>query len=321
MDIMEKQITFDVDGVRIPAVLSLPSVEQPYWCVLLVPGSFYNDADGNYSKKDGNPFEAKPHVYADLARQLSSRGLAVLRYARAGTTVLDDQQAAAHRRFGERTVVAAQACRKMKELVPEVKACAVAGHSEGSVVALLVSTLQAGVGVNACICLSGPAYRFFDLMVRQTEARVQDGMASFADFKFPFELYKKSIELVRAGEPIPDHVKAGLPPFGIHAVPEAGKQYLRDYDAVDPSKVIAEVPCPVLIVQGGRDTSVTPENAQILFEARSGSKSSTMRAFFPDLQHFYKQVPPGMADPEAYALESECDEQVSEQIAGWLRSI
>ena len=319
--ITERQIAIDVDGVRIPAVLSKPEPDPVTWCVLLIPGSFYNDVDGNYLMKDGNPFEARPHVYADLARQLSALGHAVLRYGRAGTIRLDEEAAVAHRRFSERTVVAAQACREMRELVPEAKACAIAGHSEGSVVALLVATQGSDAAVDACICLSGPACRFFDLMIRQAEATMKDGMASFADFKFPFELYRKSIELVRAGEPVPDHVRSALPPFGVHAMPEVAKQYLRDYDAVDSCKVIAHVPCPVLIVQGGRDTSVAPENAQALFDARTGSKTGTTKAFFPELQHFYKRVPPGISDNELFGLEGESDGEVTDQISIWLRSI
>lgn len=318
--IAEQEVTFDVDGMRIPAVLSRPEQGGVIWSVLIIPGSFYNDVDGNYLRGDGNPFEARTHVYADLARQLSARGHAVLRYARAGTIVLDQQAAAAHRRFSERAVVAAHGCRKLRELVPEAKACAVAGHSEGSIVALLVST-GSGIAVDACVCLSGPAYRFFDLMIRQTEARVQEGMASFGNFKFPFELYKKSLELVRAGEPVPTDVKAALPPFGVHSMPEIGKQYLRDLDTVDPCQLIAQVPCPVLVVQGGLDTSVNPENAQTLFSARAGSRASTTKAFFPELQHFYKRVPPGMTETEAFGLEGESDGQVTDQIAAWLRSI
>ena len=318
--IREEEMTFDVDGVRIPAVLSKPEQGRVTWSILIIPGSFYNDVDGNYLRKDGNPFEARPHVYADLAHQLSALGHAVLRYARAGTTVLDYQTAAAHRRFAERAVIAAQAFQKMRELVPEAEACAVAGHSEGSVVALLVST-GSDVAADACISLSGTAFRFFDLMVRQAEARVQDGMASFANFKFSFELYKKSIELVRAGEPVPNGVKAALPPFGVHSMPEIGKQYLRDLDAVDPCKIIADVPCPVLVVQGGQDTSVTPENARILIDARARSKASTTKTFFPELQHFYKRVPPGMSETEAFGLEGESDRKVTDQIGAWLRSI
>ncbi len=319
--IKELEAVFDVDGMRIPAVLCRPERDAVRWCLLIVPGSFYNDLDGNYLKKDGNPFEARPHLYADLARHLAARGIAALRYARAGCTILDESQAGAHRLFSERTVVAAQACRKLRELVPEAKAHAIAGHSEGSVVASLVPGRQSSAEVDACVCLSGPGYRFFDVMIRQTEARVQEGMASFGHFKFPFELYRKSIELVRAGEPVPDHIKAALPPFGIHAAPEIGKQYLRDYDAVDPARAIAEVSCPVLIAQGGKDTSVTPDNAQVLFDARAGCKSGTMKAYFPDLQHFYKPVPPGMSDEEAFALETESDSRVAEQIAAWLRAL
>jgi len=58
---------------------------------------------------------------------------------------------------------------------------------------------------------------------------------------------------------------------------EASKRYLREYDEVDSRQLVAEVPCPVLIVQGGNDTSVFPDNAEMLWEARKKSPDPTER--------------------------------------------
>ncbi len=85
------------------------------------------------------------------------------------------------------------------------------------------------------------------------------------------------------------------------------QQYLRDYDAVDNSEMIAKVNCPVLIVQGGADMSVWFENGELLAAARRQSPSSTESAFFPDLDHFYKKAGTDVVD-----------ERVSASIVDWL---
>jgi fermentation-respiration switch protein FrsA (DUF1100 family) len=101
----------------------------------------------------------------------------------------------------------------------------------------------------------------------------------------------------------------------------AAQNYLREYDRVDSLKLMAAVPCPVLIVQGGNDTSVLPDNADLLFSARKGNPAPTEKAFFPDLQHFYKKCPPGLDPNLAFALDSDSDPAVAEAIAAWLGKI
>lgn len=47
------------------------------------------------------------------------------------------------------------------------------------------------------------------------------------------------------------------------------------------------------------------------------SRASTARAIFPDLQHFYKRVPQGMSAMEAFSIDSESDDCVSDAISTW----
>jgi alpha-beta hydrolase superfamily lysophospholipase len=321
MSFTEKPLLLEANGTRIPAVLSLPadSAPAPTWGIVIVPGSFMNDVDGNYLPEMGNPFSAKPHAYKDLAQQLAARGFAALRYARGGVTVLDKEKAEAHRRFADRTTVVAEAVRALRASVPGLNHIALAGHSEGGPVALLLMTRDKTVKVDAYISLSAPARRMFDIMLQQTEKTVRDGQASFGPMKFPFEAYKKAMDLTRKGEPVPAEVLKVLPPFGVYAMDEASKRYLRDYDEVDSRLLIAEVPCEVLIVQGGNDTSVYPDNAEMLWEARKKSPDPTRQAHFPELQHFYKVVTPGMDDMAAFGLETESDQKVGEAIGNWLK--
>lgn len=341
-NIAERRTSFEVDGVQIPAALTMPENEmgegkgkcqgqcqvqgqgqgqgQAEWCLVLVPGSFFNDLDGNY-KSPPNPFQASPHAYADLARQIARQGHAVFRYARSNLIIRDEGLAAAHRRFDERIAVVAEACKAARMMAPEATRLAVAGHSEGSVVALRLLSERRDINVDAYISLSGPGSRFFDIMIEQVEASAKDGSFSFGDMKVPFQLYKRSIELVRSGEPVPEEITKALPPFGVHTMDDTSRQYLRDYDAAMPATLIAQAACPVLIVQGGQDTSVLPDNAEILFHARRESRASTAVAYFPELQHYYKVAPPGISPMDSFAIDNESDERVSRSISAWLYSL
>src|SRR5881275_2654663 len=81
---VEHASTFDVSGWRIPAALTLPTESgdhdaPPASAILLIPGSLFSDVNGDYPT-----WNSFPHVYAHLARQLSARGHAVLRFAKLG---------------------------------------------------------------------------------------------------------------------------------------------------------------------------------------------------------------------------------------------
>jgi len=318
---IDKPLTFEANGIRIPAMLSLPETGKADWVVVFVPGSFFNDLDGNYLSEAGNPFNIKPHLYKDLAEGLARNGVGAFRHARAGATVIDTEAAAAHRRFADRTAVVAEAVRVVRQAAPGVKRVALAGHSEGGTVSLLLLSEAPDVKVDAYISLSAPGRRIFDIMLQQTAASVKDGTASFGPMTFPFAAYKEAMDCVRKGRPVPPDLLKELPPFGVYAMDETSKRYLCDYDEADPLKLIGPLALPVLIVQGGEDTSVYPDNADRLLEARRGNPAPTEKAFFPGLQHFYKAVPPGLNPMAAFGLETESDPAVATAIAAWLARI
>jgi len=321
MPITEKPCALVVNGTSAPAVVSVPGSGVAVWGIVLVPGSFLNDIDGDYRPEHGNPFEARPHAYKDLARQLAARGCAVLRYARGGVTVLDKDLAQAHRHFADRTAVVAEAIRVLRSAVPSVDHIAVAGHSEGGPVSLLLMTSHPEIKIDAYISLSAPALRMFDIMRQQTAASVKDGMASFGPVKYSFADYEEAMALVRAGRPVPPDLLKRLPPMGVWAMDEASRQYLREYDQIDSRQLIAEIACPVLIVQGREDTSVSPENADMLVAARKAGKRPTELALFPGLQHFYKRVTAGLDPMAAFGLDTESDPSVAAAIAAWLETL
>src|SRR5262249_55445237 len=150
-------------------------------------------------------------------------------------------------------------CRVARRHFPQTR-IAVAGHSEGSVVGAMTCVRFPDAPVDAYISLSGPAYRFYDLMLRGAERRAVDGVLQLGPMKMPLDLYCKAVDVARRGTPPPEELNAL--PFGFHKMDPDSQQYLRDYDAVDNSEMVAQIPYPTLIVQGGADMSVWFENGE-----------------------------------------------------------
>lgn len=326
----EEHLQFEAEGIQFPAALTLPVEQAVKWNIVLIPGSMANDVNGNYPSANMHP-----HTYADLARQLAQQGHAVLRYAKkgpdTGTHVIDEQKAAEHRLFPQQQYIATAACEKMRALVPHAKGMALAGHSEGSVHGLILAQ-QPNLAIDAFISLSGPAYRYIDLfihMARKLSAE-QGEIIDFGSFKVNAANYIRTFELMRAGQPLTDDIKAD-PTMQFFVsnwdseTPQAllARQYMRDYDTIDPCEEIVKIPCPVLVVQGGMDQSgVIADNGERLYQTRSAIQpDATAKAFFPDLQHFYKHADPAMNSYESMQLSGTTDEHVSKAISDWLDSL
>src|SRR5437588_8333637 len=155
-------------------------------------------------------------------------------------------------------------------------------------------------------------------------AREQGEIIDFGAFKVNAANYIRVFELMRTGEPLTEEIKAD-PTMEFFVKnwnsdsPQAqeGRQYMRDYDAVDPCVEITKVPCPVLVVQGGMDESgVHADNGKRLYQARYAvHPETTQLAFFPELQHFYKRARPGMAAQVSMALDEETDARVNETLS------
>ncbi len=320
----EEHFMLEAEGYQLPGALTLPEGQDVRWGVVLIPGSMGSDVDGNYPE-----MHMSPHMYADLARQLAGHGHAVLRYAKhgpgTGAVVVNEKQAKAHRVFSRQQYIAEAAIRKLRKMAPQIRGLAVVGHSEGSVHGMVISQ-RPDVGVDAFISLSGPSFRSMDLFIHKARAmaKEQGEIIDFGAFKVNAANYIRVFELMRAGEPLTEEIKAD-PTMEFFVKnwdsdsPQAqeGRQYMRDYDAVDPCIEIAKIPCPVLVVQGGMDESgVRADNGERLYQARHAVHPGTTRlAFFPDLQHFYKRARPGITSQESMALDGETDARVSEAVS------
>lgn len=314
----EKKAILNTYGVNLPIALSTPEKGKPLALILLIPGSFFNDVDGNYPEI----LKMSPHLYSDLARQLSIRGYTVLRYAKhgpgTGSTVTDQALAVTHTTFKGRELVAKAALQRLIEEGPAGTPIIIAGHSEGGLVASQLADHCASQ-VSGVVQLSAPALRFFDLALRQAELRERATGPITRDCKEDLDQFANAIHKIRNSEALPDHSFENPHLLGYQFLPKEAWEYLREMDGVDPVKLIQKISKPIFIGQGTLDESVNEENAGSLYSA--SPKGIAEVIYFQSLQHFYKKVDLSLSPIQAFTLETETESVVADEIGRWISGI
>lgn len=304
----ETETSVEFSGIRFPARLTRPA-GAPVGAVLIIPGSLNCDVDGNF-----NTWNVRSNVYADLARQLAARGWIVLRYAKAGpgtgAEVTDLAASAVHADFMTRVDVAHVALEQLRRELPAGTPLIVAGHSEGALVGSLLAGGPDAAHISGLVSLSGPALRLLDIMRAQVLAMPMPGT---------MDNYDRALGLIRSGQPLTPDLAADPRTGMLFSMGPMAWTFLKTEDAVFPPAAIAAVDRPVLLVQGGRDLSVTPEQVDALLAARKGLPTEVAR--FPELQHMYKRAPEGLDGMASFSLGGENDPAVADAIDVWGRKL
>ncbi|TAM61324.1 alpha/beta hydrolase, partial [bacterium] len=266
--VSERPLALTVHGTRIPAALDLPAHATAKGAVLVVPGAFNSDVDGNYPTQGFSP-----HTYADIARGLAARGYAALRYAKdgegTGITLFDANLAAQHQDFSERIAIAQAALQALREAAGNSVPVTIAGHSEGGIVATLLAAHDPNI--RGLIELEAPGQPILDLAQQQTFAAIADGERSGTippqTATTERALIVQAIAGIRAGIDPPPMIEPLITQyFGKPANVELAE--LRQEDRIDPAHAIANVHAPVLIVEGTADNVVPRGEAERLDAAR-----------------------------------------------------
>lgn len=294
-------------GFAIPCKLAWPA-GAPKGAVLILPGSLFIDVEG-----DMPSMGLHPHAYADIAGQLAALGWASLRMAKigpgTGSRAIDEPLARKNATFDGRLEHAAAALARLRAAV-RTGPLIVAGHSEGAIVANRLAADPRGRAAVGVVSLSGPALRLLDILRGQVAAMAPPGGPAP-----DLSVLDATIAAIRTGRPLPPEAAKNPQTMMMAAMPPTSLAYLAQVDAVDPLAAVAAVQQPMLLVQGERDDSVTPDQVDALARAR-GRRPTTIRRF-AGLTHFYKQAPPGLTPQAAMALSTTSDPAVAAAIADW----
>jgi dienelactone hydrolase len=271
--------------------------------VVLVHGSGPGDRD--QSLGPNKPFR-------DLARGLASRGVAVLRYekrTRQHGAKIASAGAASQFTVKEETVDDAVAAVRLLRATPGIdpKRIFVLGHSLGGMLAPRIATAAASQ-VAGLIIMAGAVRSLEQSILDQTRYLAKaDGTISPDEQKqiTALEQLVASVKTLKPTDPPLAAAGAGAP-----------ASYWIDLRGYDPPAAAAAVKLPMLILQGGRDYQVTPDDFA-KWKAALGTRSDVALKLYPALNHLFI-AGSGASLPAEYMVAGHVDESVVRDIAEWV---
>ena len=211
--------------------------------VIIVPGAFANDANGDYPA-----LHMRTHFYEDLADVIAADGFAVIRYARQR----DDWESETSLAQQVADVDLADRIAKIDRLVafarrrPGVTGVAIVAHSEGC---LAVAGSRAAV--LAMLGVSCPGRRLFDTFLDAT-AHTPQGTSSAA-----YGQLARDVAAVRAGAS-ETGTNDVLGAYFFGAMSSGPIAYLREMDRIEPCAAYAGIAFPIELLSGERDGASSP---------------------------------------------------------------
>lgn len=278
------------DGAVMSATLTLPADagKKKIPAVVLVTGS-------GPQNRDEELFEHKP--FAVLADYLARNGVASLRYDDRGVgKSTGDFSSATTATFKDDARCGVEFLRKF----PHIGKVGVIGHSEGGTIAFM---LGAERSVDFLVSLAGMAVSGKETMMRQNrrslEAAAMPEAAKEASLKLLELLFDTMQEQGRQGVSKPLDVDSLVEVSGL-SVPielvqtmkvsqKTRTPWLDALLSLNPREYIAKIKCPLLAVNGDRDTQVYPDNLEVI--RQHAPKSQTL--LMPGLNHLFQHAETG----------------------------
>lgn len=245
-----------------PAGVAKPPV------VVILPGSGPTDRDGN------SPLGVRGSTYRLLAEGLAAQGVASLRMDKRGMFANAGAAPDPNRVFIDDLAVDALAWAAKARAETGAPCAWLAGHSEGSLVALVAG--QKGEGLCGLILLSGSGRPYGTILRAQLKANPAN--APLLDQALA------ALDALEAGKHADTSTMhpALLPLF--HPVVQ---DFLINAMAKDPAGLIAAYGKPVLILQGSTDIQVLVEDANLLKAAQPKAELVVLEG----VNHLLKAAP------------------------------
>jgi pimeloyl-ACP methyl ester carboxylesterase len=327
----EEEVKFDnptAPGVTLAGTLTLPQQEGVFPAVILISGS-------GQQNRNEEMFGHKPFLV--IADFLTRNGFAVLRYddrgAAASTGVADTCNTYD---FSTDAEAAFQYLQTRKEI--NLKQIGFIGHSEGGTIAPMVAARKQDVAF--VILLAAPGLRGDSLMFLQTKLQAQSEGASEEELKTALDIRVQQNSIIFNTENVTEMAngltelfKEYINTHGSPLTPQKEKdewvkrgvlecttnfyRYLIKYD---PAPVLAQVKCPVLALNGGKDTQIAADenlNAIQKILHQAGNSNVTIKKF-PDLNHLFQTAETG-AISEYGTIEETFSQEVLEVMLNWLK--
>jgi pimeloyl-ACP methyl ester carboxylesterase len=251
-------------GHSMAGTLTLPKTRKDRIpAVITISGSGAQDRD------EALPGMRGYRPFRELAENLATRGIAVLRYDDRGFGASTGVHAVATSAdFADDTRAVINYLRTRPEIDPD--RIFLVGHSEGGMIAPMVAAEDPKL--RGIVLLAAPGHTGRQILEYQTRHNVD------------LQTQKSKVE------------RDSLFRLGILALDSAAAQqaWLRYFRAYDPMPVVRKVRVPVLIVHGSTDRQVTAEQAPLLADAlRAAGNTDVAVHVLPTVNHLFLSDPVG----------------------------
>ena len=302
----EESVSFTNAQYTFNGTLTLPenySKNTPV--VLMVTGSGQQD-------RDEELFSHKP--FAVIADALARQGIASLRY--------DD------RGWGDKSVNFADfttddfrqdAAAAIPLLQLRFNKVGILGHSEGGTIALM---LAAEGKADFIVSLAGIAISGKETLIMQN----RQAMSAIGLPKETVDSYCNSISKAldeiasgkKANEININDVPVALKPITIKALQQADTPYIRHFLTVDAGKLLPEIKCPVLALNGTKDTQVDCDaNTTRIEKGLADCKHSIKK--IDGVNHLFQHCNTGIVT-EYQQIEETIAPEVLQEVAKWIKT-
>lgn len=302
----EEPVSFTNAQYTFNGTLTLPenySKNTPV--VLMVTGS-------GQQNRDEELFSHKP--FAVIADALARQGIASLRY--------DD------RGWGDKSVNFADfttddfrqdAAAAIPLLRKRFNKVGILGHSEGGTIAMM---LAAEGKADFIVSLAGMAISGKETLIMQN----RQAMSAIGLPKETVDSYCNSISKAldeiasgkKASEINIDDVPVALKPVTIKALQQADTPYIRHFLTVDAGKLLPEIKCPVLALNGTKDTQVDCDaNTTRIEKGLADCKHSIKK--IDGVNHMFQHCNTGIVT-EYQQIEETISPEVLQEVAKWIKT-
>lgn len=328
----EEQVQFKQksEGFTLGGTLTVPEGEGPFPSVVLVSGS-------GSQNRDEEIFGHKP--FWVMADHLSRKGIAVLRYDDRGVGASGGTASgatSADHAIDARSAVEFLLSRN--EFDPAK--IGIVGHSEGGMIAFMLAAEHKDISF--IVSLAGPGVDGKTILLEQSEyiSRLSGVSASIIEdnlivmeeaydllmsneshqswgeelIEFASRFYSSKTAQQYSDEQI-ERGKNNL----LNSIPPASYAWMRYFVMFDPAPLFPSIECPVLALNGGKDSQVLAEkNINAIKEGmlRSGNKEVTTM-ILPGLNHLFQNCESGLPG-EYNQIEETFDPTALELISGWI---
>ena len=303
----EESVSFTNAGYTFNGTLTLPeNYTKDTPVVLMVTGS-------GQQNRDEELFEHKP--FAVIADALARQGIASLRY--------DDRGWGDARSVKFMNFTVEDFCEDAAAALPLLRKrfskVGVLGHSEGGTIALI---LAAEGKADFIVSLAGMAISGKETLVMQN----RQAMSAIGLPKETVDTYCNSISKAldeiasgkKASEINIDGMPEALKPITIKALQQADTPYIRHFLNIDVSELLSKIKCPVLALNGTKDTQVDCTANTIQLERGLTNCKHTIKKV-DGVNHLFQHCTTGNVI-EYQQIEETIAPEVLQTITGWINS-